>query len=153
FLLPSTSVFAQQTYVTQFDLFAGYSYLNSPRIGLAEHGFETQAGVRAKKWLSFGFDYSISTGDLVLTSDLLVHPLQQSLNAQTAQLTAAGNLPPAYHLRLPAIPPTKTSPAGPQISFRHWKEVTIFVRPSCGIIKEKATPHPADPFATLVVAN
>jgi hypothetical protein len=58
---------AQQTYVTRFYTFAGYTYLNSPRVGLVKQGFHTQAGVRVRKWLTVGFDYSVSTGDLNLT--------------------------------------------------------------------------------------
>ena len=50
FLLAATG-WGQQTYVTRFDLFAGYTYLNSPHVGLAEHGFHTQAGVRRWTWM------------------------------------------------------------------------------------------------------
>ena len=143
----------QQTYVTRFDSFAGYTYLNSPHVGLAEHGFHTQIGVRVWPWVSLGFDYSVSTGDLTLTPDLLLPSLQQALAAQLARLAAAGLLPPGYQLAVPTSSLTQTFAGGPQFAFRHWKAVTIFVRPSVGFIREKATPNPADPIAAGVVAQ
>jgi hypothetical protein len=143
----------QQTHVTRFDLFTGYTYLNSPHLGLAEHGFHTQAGVRVWPRLSFGFDYSVSTVDLTLTPDLLLPSLQQTLAAQLRQLAAAGLLPPGYTLAIPTSSLTQTFAGGPQVAFRHWKTVTIFVRPSVGVVKEKATPQPADPIAAGVVAR
>jgi hypothetical protein len=145
--------FGQQTYVTRFDAFAGYTFLNSPSIGLWENGFHTQAGVRANKWLSFGFDYSISKGDATLTPNLLLTSLQQTLGAQIAALIAAGLLPPNYMVRVPFSSTTHTFAGGPQISYRHFKQVTLFVRPSVGIIKEEADPHPTDPVAQAIVAQ
>jgi len=43
-LLISSSAFAQQSYVGRFDAYAGYMYLDSPHIKLAENGFHTQVG-------------------------------------------------------------------------------------------------------------
>ena len=154
-LLAASPAFGQQTFVTRFDAFAGYTYLNSPHIGLPENGFHFQAGVRPATWLSLGFDYSISTGDLTLTPDLLVTPLQQSLGAQMAVLTAAGILPAGYKLTVPAHSRTQTFAAGPQLAYRHFSAVTLFVRPDFGAMHELATPHaPAsDFFAQGVVAT
>ena len=149
-LLPAL-VFAQQTYVTRFDAYAGYAYLNSPNIGLVEHGFETQTGVRVLRWLSLGFDYSISTGSLTLTPELLTPSLQQTLAAQFAQLVAAGVIPPTYKLAVPTDSLTQTFAGGPQFSYRRFKRVTLFIRPSFGIIHETATPRPVDPVAAGVV--
>jgi hypothetical protein len=145
--------FGQQTYVTRFDAFAGYTFLDSPIIGLWENGFHTQAGVRANRWLSFGFDYSIAKGDATLTPDLLLTSLQQSLGAQIGALIAAGKLPPNYMLTVPISSTTHTFAGGPQFSYRHFKQVTLFIRPSCGIIKEEADPHPRDPVAQAIVAQ
>lgn len=141
----------QQAYVSRFDAYAGYTYLNSPTIGLVEHGFQLQSGVRVNTWLSLGFDYSRSTGDLSLTPNLLTTSLQQTLGAQLAHLVAAGIIPPTYQLVVPASSVTQTFAAGPQFSYRHFKEVTLFIRPSCGIIHEAATPHPGDPIAAAIV--
>jgi len=152
-LLFTVCAFGQQTYVTRFDLFTGYTYLNSPKVSLAEHGFQTQFGVRPLKWMSLGFDYSVSQGDLSLTSDLLLPSLQQTLGGQIAALIAAGRLPANYSLVVPASSTTHTFAGGPQFAYRHFKEVTLFIRPSCGIIKESSTPHPGDPVATAIVAQ
>ena len=65
-LLAASPVAAQQTYVSQFDAFGGYAFLDSPHISLFENGFQAQFGYRPKTWYSLGFDYSRSTGDLVL---------------------------------------------------------------------------------------
>jgi hypothetical protein len=143
-LLLASPVFGQQEYVGRFDAFAGFTYLNSPHIKLAEKGFHLQAGVRAVRWLSFGFDYSRVTGDLTLTPGLLTDALQAHL---------AATLPPALiaSLSVPTGSTTQTFAAGPQVAFRHWKYLTLFVRPSAGIIREVAVPHPGDAVATAVV--
>jgi hypothetical protein len=49
---------------------------------------------------------------------------------------------------------TETFAAGPQLAYRHWKPVTLFLRPVFfGAIHETATPKPADPIATAIVAQ
>jgi hypothetical protein len=143
----------QQTYVTRFDEFTGFTYLSSPHVGLGENGFHTQFGVRTWTWMSLGFDYSVSQGTLTLTPDLLLPSLQQTLGAQFAQLASAGRLPAGYQLRVPADSTTHTFAGGPQFAYRRWKALTIFLRPSCGIIRETATPRPGDAIAAGVVAQ
>ncbi len=151
--LLAPALFSQQSYVTRYDLFTGYTFLDSPHVNLFENGFHTQIGVRPKTWYSIGFDYSISQGDLTITPDLLPTALQQSLGAQLAALAAAGKLPPGYSLMVPATSRTQTFALGPQLSYRHFSKVTLFVRPSLGAIHESATPHPGDPIATAIVAQ
>ncbi|MCU1311729.1 MAG: hypothetical protein JWO20_2854 [Candidatus Angelobacter sp.] len=143
----------QQEYVSRYDVFAGYSFLNSPSVGLFENGFEFQIGVRPKTWYSLGFDYSISAGDLNLTPDLLTPALQLQLGTQLQQLAAAGLLPPGFSLSVPTHSRTQTFAAGPQFSYRRLSQITLFVRPSIGAIYEVATPHPADPIATAIAAQ
>jgi hypothetical protein len=142
-------VFGQQEYVGRFDAFAGFTYLNSPHISLAEKGFHTQVGVRVIRWLSLGFDYSRSTGNLTLTPNLLVPGLQTQIATDIAGLQAEGVLPPGYTLVVPATSTTQTFAGGPQISYRHWTHLTLFVRPDLGAIHEVAVPapNPADVFA------
>jgi hypothetical protein len=151
-LLPAPAAFGQQTYVTRFDLFTGYAFLDSPHIGLFENGFQMQVGVRPKTWYSIGFDYSYSRGDLTLTPDLLTPALQQQLGAQLAGLAAAGLIPAGYSLVVPASSVTHTFALGPQLAYRHFKQVTLFVRPSIGAIHEVATPKPRDPIAAGIAA-
>ena len=146
-LFMTSPAFGQQAYVSRYDAFAGYTFLDSPHVGLFENGFQFQVGVRPRTWFSLGFDYSISVGDLALTPNLLTSALQQQLGAQLQQLAAEGLLPPGYMLSVPTHSRTQTFAAGPQLAYRHFAKVTLFVRPSIGAIREVATPHPADPIA------
>ena len=98
-LLAASPVAAQQTYVSQFDAYAGYAFLDSPHISLFENGFQAQFGYRPKPWYSLGFDYSRSTGDLVLTPDLLPTATQQLLGQELAQMAAAHLIPGRFRRR------------------------------------------------------
>jgi hypothetical protein len=149
-LLASPRAHAQQEYVTRFDAFAGYTFLDSPSLGLFENGFHGQVGVRPKTWYSLGFDYSISAGDATLRPSELTTSLQQQLGAQLAQLAAAGLLPPGFTLAVPTHSRTQTFAAGPQLAYRHFTKFTLFIRPSFGAIYEVATPHPRDPISASV---
>lgn len=151
-LLLSLPLLGQQSYVTRYDLYAGYAFLNSPRIGLFENGFQTQAGYRAKTWVSLGFDYSLTAGELTITPDLLPTALQQQLGAQLAHLVAIGVIPASYVLTVPAHSVTHSFAMGPQFAYRHFSKVTLFIRPSVGAIREGATPKPKDPVAVGIVA-
>jgi hypothetical protein len=142
-MLVASRASGQQTYVTRYDLFAGYTFLDSPHVSLFENGFHFQIGVRPKTWYSLGFDYSVSEGNLTLTPNLLTTALQQQLGAELAALAAAGELPPGYTLVVPAHSVTQTFAAGPQLAYRHFTNVTLFVRPDLGAIHEAATPKPA----------
>ena len=53
-------------YASQFDAYAGFTYLESPQINLAERGFHIQTGYNWKPWLAMGFDYSNANGTLNL---------------------------------------------------------------------------------------
>jgi len=155
FLLPLLSLapaaLAQQTYVTRYDLFAGYTNLNSWGVNLSENGFHTQIGLRPRTWYSLGFDYSVSNGNLKLTPDLLPPALQQTLGAQLAGLMRAGIIPTTYQLAVPATSTTHSFAAGPQLAYRHFEKVTLFLRPSMGAIREAAVPKPTDAIATAIV--
>jgi hypothetical protein len=152
-LLVVSPAHAQQQYVSRFDAFGGYAFLDSPHVGLFENGFQFQVGVRPKTWYSLGFDYSISEGSLTLTPSLLTDALQQQLAAQFQALALAGLIPPGYTLSVPTHSRTQTFAAGPQLAYRHFSHVTLFIRPSIGAIYEVATPNPGDPIATAVVAQ
>ncbi|MGB7760535.1 MAG: hypothetical protein WBL61_11935 [Bryobacteraceae bacterium] len=145
--------FGQQTYVSRFDLFTGYTYLDSPAVSLGENGFHFQAGVRPLTWMSLGFDYSISEGILTLKPNMLLPSLQQELGAELGQLAAAGEIPAGYTLTVPAHSRTQTFAGGPQFSYRHFSAVTLFIRPSAGAIHEYATPRPGDPIAAGIAAQ
>lgn len=152
FLLPFP-LSGQQMYVSRYDLYTGYAFLDSPKIGLFENGFQTQFGFRPRTWYSLGFDYSVSTGNLALTPNLLPTALQQQLGAQLSQLAAAGLLPAGYALRVPAHSVSHSFALGPQLAYRHFSKVTFFIRPSIGAIREDATPEPQDVISKAIVAQ
>ena len=150
--LASVAAQAQQDYVPRYNLYAGYAFLDSPHVSLFENGLHFQAGVNPKTWYALGFDYSVTGGDMTLTPDLLTTAWQQQLGALLQGLAMAGELPAGYTVAVKADSRTQTFAAGPQLSYRHFKKVTLFVRPSVGAIYEDATPQPADPIAKIIVS-
>jgi hypothetical protein len=154
FLLTTLPAVAQQDYVTRFDAFGGYAFLNSPAVSLFENGFAAQFGFRPRTWISAGVDYTFATGHGTVTPDMLPANLQQSLAAFLAQLAAAGKLPPGYKLVVPIHSRTQTFAAGPQLAYRHFERVTLFFRPVfAGLFYERATPEPGDPIAAAIAAQ
>ncbi len=153
FSLAAASLQAQQTYVSHYDAYAGFTDLYTPELGLNQTGFHTQVGINPRTWYSVGFDYSVSSGSEVLTTNLLPSALQAQVNAAQAAYIAAGLLPPNYHLAVPTDATTQTFALGPQLAFRHFSRATIFVRPSLGALRERAVPHPTDPFSTIVASE
>jgi len=149
-ILTAAPAFCQQQNVTRYDAFLGYTYFSSPSIALVEKGVHLQLGVRPRTWYSVGFDYSRAGSDLVLTPSLLPPALQEGLSGQLTQLAALGRLPAGYVLKIPAHSVTQTMTVGPQLAYRHFKAVTLFVRPSFGAMREVATPHTQDPIATAI---
>jgi len=142
-LLLALPMFGQQTYVTRYDAFAGYNFLDSPKVNLAENGFGAQFGFRPKTWYSFGFDFTTSSGDMSLTPNLLPASLQQPLNTLLGEFKGMGVLPANYALVLPGHSTTQTFALGPQLAYRHFQHVTLFLRPVfAGAIHEAATPKP-----------
>jgi len=149
-LLIAFSAPAQQSNISRFDLYTGFADIDSPELGLNQKGFHTQAGMNVRPWYSVGFDYSVANGDEVLTTGLLPTALQAQVNGAQQQFIALGLLPASYVLRVPTHAITQTFALGPQLTYRHFQRMTLFVRPSLGAIHERATPHPTDPFATVV---
>jgi hypothetical protein len=156
FLL-SLPLSGQQSYVTRFDVYGGYGFLDSPKVNLFENGAAFQIGVRPKTWLSLGFDYTYAAGDLKITPDQLLPALQTQLQAGIAAGVRAGLLPPTYPystLSVPAHSQTHTFALGPELVYRHFSRVTIFGRPLyAGIIRETATPQPQDAVVKALVSG
>jgi hypothetical protein len=149
-LLPSSTVFGQQTYVSRFDTFVGYTFLDSPHVSLFENGLQYQFGVRPKTWYSLGFDYSFSTGNLTLTPNLLTTSLQQELGEELSIIAPSY---PLSSLSIVSRSATQSFAAGPQLAYRHFSKITLFLRPDLGAIYERATPHPVGEIPILVVAQ
>jgi hypothetical protein len=147
----------QQSYVTRYDVYGGYGFLDSPKVNLFEHGFATQIGFRPKTWFSVGFDYTFATGDLKITPDQLLPALQTQLQAGIAGGVKAGLLPPTYPystLSVPAHSRTQTFALGPELVYRHFTKATFFLRPVyAGVIHETATPQPQDAVVKALVGG
>jgi hypothetical protein len=62
-------------------------------------------------------------------------------------------IPPTYMLALPTHSRTQTFAGGPQLAYRHFSKVTLFIRPELGAIYEVATPQPTDAVARAIVAQ
>ena len=141
---------AQQEYVGRYDIYNGYAALIAPKLDLTTRGYHFQGGWNQKTWLAEGFDYSVTTGHTELTPDLLPTALQQELGAQILQLILAGVIPPTYQVYVPVDSTTQTFAAGPQLNYRKFRYVTLFIRPSIGAVHETATPHPHDAVTTAI---
>ncbi|MBZ5592873.1 MAG: hypothetical protein LAP39_11600 [Acidobacteriia bacterium] len=153
-LFASSPIFAQQEVVTRYDAFVGYSFLNSSKVNLFENGYAMQVGFRPKTWYSLGFDYTNALGDMSIVPTLLPTTLQQQLGGQLAKMAAAGMIPAGYTLAVPTHSTTQTFAVGPQLAYRHFSQVTLFLRPVfAGAIREVATPKPSDPIAKGIVAQ
>lgn len=141
----SAFAFAQQDYVPRYDAFAGFSYLNAPRLNLAERGFDGEFGINLNRWLAIGGDYSIFTGH----SDIHATDLKPAFQAQLVPLLPLLGPNPA----VPFDSTTYTFTFGPQINFRQMKWITLFVRPAIGGMHETATLKPNTPILALVTAQ
>jgi hypothetical protein len=152
-LFMSMPAFGQQTYVGRWDVFAGYAFLNSPKVSLFDQGVQLQFGMRRTAWYSLGLDYSYTKGNLTLTPDLLPDESRERVAAQLSMLAGAGKIPSNYSLSVPVDSRTQTFAVGPQLAYRRWKAITLFIRPSMGAIYERAYPRPNDPIAKAIVAQ
>jgi len=148
----ASSLHGQAAYVGRFDLYGGAMFLESPDIQLSEPGAHLQAGVRARRWLSLGFDYSVSTGDTTIVPGYLTTALQSELAQQLAPLILAGIVSSNYSPSVPIHSQTQTFAAGPQLDWHRWNSVSLFIRPSIGAIRESAILHPGDPIVAAVAA-
>lgn len=143
---------AQQSYVSRYDLYSGFTAFSTPHLNLTERGYNFQGGLNLRSWLTTGFDFAYVSGHSSLTPSMLKSSLAAQIEGEIAALEAAHQLPPGYMLFVPTDSTTQTFAAGPQFSYRHWNAITLFVRPSIGAVHQTATPHPnpLDPFAVAV---
>lgn len=146
--LSTLAAHAQQDYVGRYALYAGYSHLVTPDMRLYQKGFNLDAGVNVRRWVSLGVDYSRFDGLSAVRLD--------DLNAaQQAKLIPYLKNMPGYVLDVPFDARTYTITGGPQINIRRKKNVTYFVRPACGMVHEVVTgkPRAGDTFGYLATAN
>ncbi|HUI82942.1 MAG TPA: outer membrane beta-barrel protein [Candidatus Binatia bacterium] len=148
-LLSCLSGFSQQSYVSRFDAFTGYSFFSTPSLNLFENGFNGEFGVNVNTWLALGGDFSVFTGDTSITPNMLSSRVQQQLAGGLALLD--GLVPPGYRFAVPINSTTYTYSAGPQINIRKMEAVTIFVRPALGALHESVSLRPTDPLTKGLV--
>jgi hypothetical protein len=153
----SACAFAQLDYVGRYDVFAGFSYLDSPKIKLGQKGFNTQIGYNARRWLALGFDYSTQNGQGTLVPSDLKPAYATQVDGliqegQAGLLTEFGvpTLPSNYSAYVPFSATTQTFTAGPQLAWRHFKKITLFAHPSIGAIHEHINLDPHDAFTAFV---
>jgi opacity protein-like surface antigen len=162
-LMISTCAFAQQDYVGRYDVYAGYSYLGSPKINLSQRGLNIQLGYNWNRWLAFGFDYSNQDGRGTLVPNELKQPYFGEvdglvLEGEAGLLTEYGvpTLPANYDAYVPFAARTQTFAAGPQLVFRNLpylkrKKIGLFLHPSLGAIHEHINLEPHDIFTGFVM--
>jgi len=146
--LSALTCFAQQTYVSRYDAFSGYSFLSTPKMNLFENGFNQQFGINVRTWLALGGDFSVFNGSTTLTTNQLNPTLVNGLIEKYGQY-----FPPGYKLQSPYGATTYTFAAGPQFNIRKLKGITFFVRPGLGGLHQSVSLHPTDPLTTKIVAG
>jgi len=152
-LIPAHAAIAQQTDIPRFDIYGGFADFETPYLNLQQQGFHTQIGYNWNRFTAVGFDFSEGTGNNTLTPKVLTPALQQELAGEIGLLEQEGAIPAGYQLMVPTHAFSETYALGPQLTLRHYKRVTFFGHPSIGVIRQRVTPHPADPVATAIVAQ
>jgi hypothetical protein len=138
-------------YASQFDAYAGFTYLESPQINLAERGFHIQTGYNWKPWLAMGFDYSNANGTLNLIPAYLPTALKNEAESSLNILIKNGYLPANYVVAVPTNTFTQTFAAGPSLVIRRVPHIAILLHPSFGALRELATPHPSAGLIQAIV--
>ena len=155
--LVSFPLAGQQSYVTRYDVYGGYAFLNSSSVGLFEHGFASQVGFRPKTWVSVGFDYTIAAGNLTCQTRPTAAGVADPAPAWDCGGNRRGAAPsqlPIQYLERPGAFQNSDLRAGPQLAYRHFSKATLFLRPVyAGIIHETATPQPQDPVVKALVSG
>jgi len=152
-LLLAPIAFGQQDYIGYYDVYTGYMYLHSPLIDLGESGFHTQIGINPTKWYSLGFDFSEGTGNTTLVPSMLKSSLQQEIAGQLAPLKTAGWLPANYEPAVLAASKSQTYATGPEINYRHFRSVTLFIHPDLGAIHEAVVATANDTIGKALVTQ
>jgi hypothetical protein len=137
---------AQQKEIPQFTAIGGFTYLSTPSLNLVTRGFNGDFAANVRPWMSMGFDFSTSSGDNTV--------IPKYLNTAT-QLKLAAMLPTGYPVSAVTVPTgisVQTYQVGPQLNYRHFRHLTLFVRPALGLLHAKIQTHPITGTAPLVSA-
>jgi hypothetical protein len=147
----SVCAFAQQDqdYVGRFNSFAGFTFLDTPKMNLTQRGFIAEEGIAINRWLNFGADFSILSGHSGLKIGDMI-PADR-----TPVLAYFGPYGVTDSYAIPYNSTTSTYCAGPQINFRNikrLKRVTLFFQPEIGAIHQAVTADPKTTLDTTLVA-
>jgi outer membrane protein with beta-barrel domain len=140
----SCAAFSQQDYVPRYEAFAGYTYFTAPSFNLVQRGFNVSGGVNLNSWLTVGGDYSWFEGH----SDITISELTNTVKAQLVPLLPLLGPNPV----LPFDSTTYTFTVGPQFNYRHFKRMTLFIRPVLVGLHESATLKATSPALALAIA-
>ena len=145
--------FSQQTDIAQFNVVAGYSYLTTPSLNLAQRGFNGDFARNVRPWLSMGFDFSTFGGHTSLLTQYLNTATQTRLGGVLATLPAPVRAAMAAGLSagVPTNTSTFTYQMGPQFNYRRLSKVTLFVRPALGLLHAKIQTKPTATITPLVM--
>jgi hypothetical protein len=142
-----TSLAQKQEYVGQYDAFVGYSYLTTPNMNLSERGFQAQFGYNYRRWVALGIDTSYFGGG----SSLTVSQLNNATLVKLAPILPY--LPAGYTVWTPYHANTYTITGGPQLNYRGFKWVTLFVHPDIGAMYQSIQVNPPDPIMAGIVKS
>ncbi len=146
FLLTTLTCPAQQKEIKQFTAIGGFTYLSTPSLNLVTRGFNGDFAANVRPWLSMGFDFSTSSGDNTVIPSYL---------SSATQLKLAAMLPHGFPVSAVTVPTqisVQTYQMGPQLNYRHFRHLTLFVRPALGALHAKIQTNPLTGTAPLVSA-
>jgi len=152
-ILTTLTCLSQQSDIAQFNVIAGYSYLATPSLNLAQRGFNGDFARNVRPWLSMGFDFSTFTGHSNLLPSYLNDANQAKLGTVLGALPAPvrASLGAALNQGVPFNSSTYTYQMGPQLNYRHFRKVTLFVRPALGLLHARVQTKPSAALTPLVM--
>jgi len=142
-----------QQYFQKWDMYAGYSYLNTPSKDLTQNGYNLSFGHNVNKWMALGLDISRFYGSAPQPStgaDLAKRISPSLLAGLPAPLLKAL---PGVKVSLPVDASTATFAAGTQFQLRKNKWVTPFFRPFVGAFHGRAVGDPTKVTITSLPAG
>ena len=142
-----TCIAQNQEYVGQYDAYFGFAYLTTPNMNLDQRGWQGQFGYNYRRWLALGFDTSYFGGG----SSLTVPQLNNATIGKLAPIIPY--LPAGYTVWTPYHANTYTITGGPQLNYRHFKYVTLFIHPDIGAMYQSVAVHPQDRIMTEIVSS
>ncbi len=146
-LIASLTSFSQQADIAQFSIIGGPTYFHTPSLNLVTRGFNGDFAQNVRPWLSLGFDFSASSGHNTIIPSYLSSAAQTKLGQMLAPLHI-----PVSAVAVPADVSVFTYQAGPQLNYRHFKKVTLVVRPALGLLHAKIQTKPTGAATPLVSA-